>query len=115
MNTDTALHLLQLVLAVGTGLLALSSTFSLVLGVRHHRTDSRARDLRLAACDAVAFTSIAVVLTASPDLTTGIVWTVPGQIALAIAIFSLNSVAAEKRIAFSVHEARVSRDGGALA
>lgn len=106
MNTDTALHLLQLVLAVGMGLLALSSTFSLVLGARHHRTASRARDLRLAGYDAVAFTSIAVALAASPNLTTGIVWTVPGQVALAIAIFSLNSVAAEKRIALSVHEVR---------
>jgi hypothetical protein len=107
-NTDLLANLVQVACATFVGMLALSSGFAVVLGARHHYVSGR-RDLRLAAADLVAFVWLFTALIAAPDVVTGALWSVPGQVLLAVLTFRFNSPAAERRIAHSVREARSAR------
>jgi hypothetical protein len=108
-NLDLLAHVTQLVVAVGMGLMTLSCAFSFVLGLRTYRAPTRSRDLALAAANVAGFASLFAAMTFSPTLTDAVLWSVPGQVALAVLIFRLQSPQAEKRISLSVHESRHAR------
>lgn len=109
MNPDLLANLVQVAAAVFVGMLTLSSGFAVVLGTRDHFVPTRQNDLRLALADVIAFTWIFVALLVGPDLVTAALWSVPGQVLLAVLTFRLNSPAAERRIAASVRGARHAR------
>lgn len=109
MNLDLLAHVTQLVIAVGMGLMTLSCAFSLVLGLRTYQASTRSRDLALTTANVAGFASLFAAMTFSPTLIDAVLWSVPGQVALAVLIFRLQSPQAEKRISRSIHEARHAR------
>lgn len=113
MTTDLIFSVVHVAFASAVGLLALSSAFSFVLGYRHHHTQTRTRDLRLAAANATVWFGHMAALLSSTTISTAVLRASFFMLLMIFLVFIAESAKAERRITESVRASRSQRGGRA--